>query len=181
MSFRIPHQLRKYFSGSGAGDTATPYMPHMGQELQRITVTLSLDTSAYAAADVLADTQAIANAVRENGGSGELVAVAVHDDDDQGVAMDLIFLKTNVSLGTENAAASISDADAKQIQAVAKIVTGDYTDVGGAQVAYKTFSPPLPLCADTASRSIFLGAITRGGTPTHTASGLTVDLWIKKN
>ena len=66
-----------------------------------IDVTLSLDTSAYASGDVLADTQEIANAMRVIDGTAILESLILLDEDDQGVALDLYFFNANVAMATE--------------------------------------------------------------------------------
>lgn len=138
-----------------------------------IEVTCSLDTSAYADGDVLAATQAIAGAMRENGAHGLLHSITVLDKDDQGVAMDVVILKTNVSLGTENSPVSITDSDAEEILGIVSIQTSDYVDLVNSRVATKT-GIGLGVVADTGSTSLYFGLITRGGTPTHSASGIVI-------
>lgn len=144
-------------------------------ESDLLELTLTLDTSAYADGDVLADTQALVNAVREGGGRAELKSVVVLDEDDQGIALDLVFLAANKSLGTENSAPSISDANARDIQGKVSIATGDYVDLGGARVATKT-GIGLMLKSAEGSTTLYVAAITRGGTPTYTAAGLKLKL-----
>lgn len=68
----------------------------------------TLDTSAYSIGDVLTDTLEIDNMVRVNDGTGIFTSVTLIDEDDQGVAMTLVVLDANVSLGTKNSAPSIS-------------------------------------------------------------------------
>jgi hypothetical protein len=138
-------------------------------------VTLSVDTAIYAADDLLADTQAIAGAVPQNGGSLLLQSVELLDEDDQGVAMDLVFLDANVSLGTENSAPSVTDANARNILGYVSIATGDYKDLGGSRIA-TVKNVNLILKATSATRTIYVAAITRGGTPTYTAAGLKLRL-----
>jgi hypothetical protein len=139
-----------------------------------IDVTLSLDTSAYASGDVLAATQEVANAVAANGGKAVLHSVTVLDKDDQGQALDLVFLRTNVSLGTENAAVSITDADAEEILGVVQVTAGDYLDFGANRVATMP-SVGLVLEAGAASTSLYLAAVSKG-TGTYSASGIVVKL-----
>lgn len=136
-----------------------------------VDVTLTLDTSAYTAGDVLADTQAIANAVRVSGGRATLRSVTVIDEDDQGAAFTLYFLRANNSLGTENAAPSVSDASARDILGFVDIATGDYKDLGGVRVACIK-NVGLELEAAGGSTSLYVGAINGAGTPTFTAAGL---------
>lgn len=140
--------------------------------LKIVPVTLSLDTNIYASGDVLADTQEIANCMRSLGGRAIVKSIVVNDKDDQGQALDIVFLKTNVSLGTENAAVSISDTNADQMLGFISIGTDDFIDIGGCRVATRR---ALDLIVESAagSSSLFVGAISRG-TGTYTASGITL-------
>jgi hypothetical protein len=141
-----------------------------------VPVTLSVDTSIYADGDLLADTQIIAqNLVRSEGGAAILESVLLLDEDDQGAAMDLVFLDSSASLGTENAAPSITDANARNILGFLNIPTSAYIDLGGSRIAMVR-SVRMVLKAADASRNIYVAAITRGGTPTYTASGLKLRL-----
>jgi len=142
-------------------------------------VTLTLDTSAYADGDVLADTQEVANAIRVNNGTGMLHSIVLLDKDDQGEALDIVILKTNVSIGTENSAVSITDANADEIQGIIEIQTGDYVDLVGSQLVTKQ---GLAICvqADTSATSLWVAAISRG-TGTYTASGITLKLGFLQN
>lgn len=138
-----------------------------------VSVTFTLDTSAYAAGDLLADTQAIAGALRSAGLTSKLVGVVILDKDDQTAAeMDLVFLDSNTSLGTENSAPTITDTNAEKIIATKKIPAADFLDIGGAKVATTLFSPPVDIWA-AAGTSAFVGLITQG-TPTQTASGIVI-------
>jgi hypothetical protein len=139
-----------------------------------IDVTLSLDTAAYASGDVLAATQEVASAVAANGGKAVLHSVTVLDKDDQGQALDLVFLRTNVSLGTENAAVSITDADAEEILGVVQVTAGDFLDFGANRVATMP-SVGLVLEAGASSTSLYLAAVSKG-TGTYSASGIVVKL-----
>lgn len=143
---------------------------------QVVEVTLTLDTAAYVAGDVLSDTATVPNAVWTNGARGRLVSVVVIDEDDQGVAFDLVFLSANRSLGTKNAAPDISDADARDILGFVSLAAGDYIDLGGVLVATRS-GLDLMLEAAAGSRDVYLGTITRG-VPTYTANGLKLRLGI---
>lgn len=146
--------------------------------MEVIEVTLTLDTLAYVAGDVLSDTAAIPNAVARNGGAARLHSIAVIDEDDQGAALDLVFFAANRSLGTKNSPPSISDADARDALGHVSVVTGDYVDLGGVRVATKS-AIALVLEASAASRDVYVATITRG-TPTHTANGLKLRIGLEQ-
>lgn len=138
-----------------------------------ITVTLSLDTSAYAAGDLLADTQSVASASRKSGSLIRLDSVTVLDEDDQGFGLDLIFLNANNTLGTENSAPSVSDANARAIVGTVSVLASDFIDMGGCRVACPNFTPRL--MATTGGTTLYMGAVARGA-GTYTASGIQVIL-----
>lgn len=135
-------------------------------------VTFTLDTSAYHANDVLADTQEVPYAVRHDGARGVLQSIVLRDKDDQTAAgMSVVFFRANVSLGTENSAPSISDANADNIIGIVAIASGDWVDLGGVKVATKS-NINLPVRAASGTASIYVALIC-AGTPTQTASGIT--------
>lgn len=142
-----------------------------------VDMTLSLDTSAYAAGDVLADTQVASNALRVNDLGGVLQSILVVDKDDQGAAFDIYLLDANVSLGTENAAPSISDGDAASILARVQVNSGDYADLGGVRVADLSNLARVVKPA-SGTRDLYIAAVNGSGTPTFTASGLVLRLGI---
>ena len=157
-------------------DGSLGYRGQVGGVTKVIDVTLSLDTAVYADGDVLADTQEVARAVRAGPRSGLLQSVVVVDKDDQGAAMDLYVLDSNVSLGTENSGVSISDANAAKILGKVAIAAGDYYDMGGVRVAAGSNQRNLAIpVAVTSGTSLYLGAVSRG-TGTYTASGVVVRL-----
>lgn len=154
------------------------HLAQLGSRIPRILeVTLSLDTLIYASGDVLADTQEIQNAFAIDGGAGIITSVVLLDKDDQAQDLDLVFLKTNVSLGTENAAFSITDANADEIYGIVSVVAADYVDLVNSQLATKVLEDGLGVQADSGSKSLFVGAISRG-TGTYTASGITLKITI---
>ena len=143
--------------------------------LDVINVTLSLDTSAYASADVLADTQEVAyffnNIVS---GKARIESILILDEDHQAQSLDLVFLDANVSLGTENSAVSITDAHARNIVGLVKFLTTDYTDLVASQIAVKTGIDLI--IKNNSNASLWIAAICRSGTPTYTASGLKLKI-----
>lgn len=143
-----------------------------------IDVTLVCDTSILADGDVICATAEIPNVVIDSGGSALLESFTLRDEDDQGVALDIVFMRSNVSLGTVNGAPNITDANAREIIGRVSIATTDFIDIGAsktAQIAASHSNMPLMVNALTGT-SIYIGAISRGGTPTYTASGLKLSL-----
>lgn len=139
-----------------------------------IAVTLTIDTSAYQDLDVFADTQTIANVTRAADVAAVLFGLTVIDGDDIGQAIDFYFFKAARSLGTENSAPNISDANALDILGKVRVESVDYQDLGGVKVAYvPVYGLNLKPIAGT--RSIGVGAIIRGaGTYPSGAMGLAL-------
>jgi hypothetical protein len=143
-----------------------------------IDVTLSLDTAIYAIGDVLADTQVITAMSRVADFGGILQSITVIDKDDQKAPMLIFFLDQNVALGTENAAPSITDANAAAIMGPPiSIQAGDYYDLGGVSVAgVDGIGKVLKPAAGTANG--YLAVLNGAGTPTFTAAGVVLRLGI---
>jgi hypothetical protein len=136
-----------------------------------IPLTLSLDTLAYSDGDVLADMQALTDFLRAEGGRAIIQSLTVLDKDDQGVAFDVLVSPNANSLGSENSAPAISDANAEGLQRLCRVETSDYIDLGGCRLA-TVRNLGLVVEAAPGSTTLYVGAITRGGSPTYSAAGL---------
>jgi hypothetical protein len=133
-------------------------------------IDMTIPTTSVAAGAVLADTQIVANVFRAADTGGYVQSVTIIDKDDVGAAVDLVFFDANVSLGTEGAAASLSDANAERVLAVVRIGTSDFVDFGGVRVASVTgMAIPLKPISGTASIAI---AARQGAAAATRASGL---------
>ena len=147
-------------------------------EVQWISVTPTLyATDALDDGDVFFNSVEIPNAVFAKGRTATLVSITGHDKDDQGIAMDLVFTQAAVTLGTLDAAVSISDANLATgvFLGHVRIATTDYIDLINGQGFTKLLNPGLVLEAGSTTRSLYVAGITRGGTPTYTASGLLLN------
>lgn len=177
--------------GTGSG-TSDLIVVTSGGRLRRITysstavvtslspvfdVTLSTDTSAYASGDVIADSQVLTSIMRANDKTGILQSVTMIDKADQKVAMTLYFLSANVTIGTENAAPSISDANALNILGHVDIAASDWKDLGGVAVAcIKGIGLGLEPASGT--RNVYIAAVNGTGTPTFAADSLVARLTV---
>lgn len=136
------------------------------------TVTFSLDTSAYASADLVADTQAVSlTAFDQAGGCIMLDSITILDEDDQKVALYAVFISDSTSLGTENSAPNISDANARKILGVVSLASANYLDIGTSSVATYT-GLNLIMKAAAGSQALYVALVNAAGTPTYTAAGL---------
>lgn len=140
-----------------------------------VTVTPTLDTSAYSSGDLLFDSTEITNAVRANAGICILQSLTLLDKDDQGTALTLVFANAATDFGTLNSAPDPDDTECATILGTVEIVAGDYVDFGGARVATLT-NLGLMMKAGAATTSLYVAAINGTSTPTHSAAGLVLQL-----
>jgi hypothetical protein len=141
-------------------------------------LTLSLSSgSAYAANDVLADRQELENVFLTNGGRATLQSLVVLDKDDQAGALDVVFLNANNSLGTENSAVSITDANMESCVAVVSVASSDYDDFINSQIACKDNIDTL-VSGPSDDTSLWVGAVSRD-TKTYTGSGIVLKIGFK--
>ena len=84
-------------------------------DVDLITVTPTIETSAIDQHDVLFDYTEIPNAVAVNGGTAIIQSIQLLDEGDQGGVIDLVFQTDTTSLGTLDAAISITDDNARDI------------------------------------------------------------------
>ena len=145
-------------------------------------VTLSLDVAIYAPGDVLAATQEIPNAFRVSGGQAILQSIVLLDEDDQAGALDLVFLRSDTSIGAENSALNISDAAAEEIITVVPFTSGDYVDLTNSQIAMKATGDygMGVLLEPTSHTSLYIAAISRD-TKTYTASGIVLKIGLLRS
>ena len=155
-----------------AGET---HAMEVGTDSNVISVTLSLDTGAYASGEVLADRQQLDGAFRVSDGTGVLYSVMVIDLSGPGQALDLIFLQTDCTLGTENSAVSIADSCAQTILCAVEVAASDYVDLVNSQVAVA--SPSCLVEAVSGTDDLYVGAVSRG-TGTYAANGIVLKIGI---
>lgn len=141
-----------------------------------LAVSLTTDTVPYASGDLVADTQVIDNAAVGPGGTVVLNSATLIDGADQKVALYLVFLNGDTSLGTENLAPSISDANAaSSVIGMVPIAVTDYVDLGGVAVA-TVDGIGLLLQATPTSADLYVGVVNSSGAPTYAADDLTLKL-----
>lgn len=144
-----------------------------------VDVTLTIDNgNALASGDIAAATQVITNLTRAADMGGVIESITLIDGDDQKAALDIYFLSANVSIGTVNAAPSITDADAAAIMgAPISIGTGDYRDLGGVSVAGADAVGKAIMPAAT-TRNGYVAVVNGTGTPTYTTGKLILRIGI---
>ena len=160
-----------------------------------IRVTPTLDTSAYADDDVFFNSTEIPSAVIGNGGSSKLIGITILNEDDVAHDIDIIFMQKSSDLGTINEAVGSNskwpNALAKQA-GVLGVVTIDWSlsnanmvnnlifTTANANPSAKSEGLPILLQAEDDSTSVFMAAVSRGGTPTVAADDYEIILHIEK-
>lgn len=150
------------------------------QNTQFTSVTLTPAADTYAAGDVVADTQIVSACVNKDDGAGVLHSVTVFDVDDQAAYdLDINIHRTSTSLGTEGSAISISAANAAaaELKTISFDSTTDVIDFINCKKYEKT-GLNIPIRAVSGADDIYISAVCRSGTPTHTTSGLIVVIGI---
>ena len=136
---------------------------------------LTLDTAAYADGDVLSDLLTVTTVVRVAGYHAVLKSVVVIDDDDQGIAFDILFFNASVTLAAKNAAWATSDADMAKCQGQIQVVSGDYVDLGGNRIACPSMAGREFVVKPASGTSIYVATRSRGA-GTYTAAGIRLIL-----
>ena len=154
-----------------------------------ITVTPTLDTSAYADGDVLFNGLAIPNAVLGNGGCSKLVNMYIFSQTGTVIDATFIFSQNALTLGTQNATADVGD-DAMEAANLTGMIQVDgsasataYIDnskiFASAYSASVQHSVPQLLQAADDSTSVYVSATIDAGTPTYQADSLDLILHIQ--
>ena len=142
--------------------------------LLALTATPTLPGAATSSGDVLIATTALTPTL-PRGSHIEIVGATVLDKDDEALALDLVLLTADVSLGTVNSAVSISDSDAESVARIVSVEADDYVDLINSQFADKDLGKPLNVKAGV----LYLGIIDRGGRSSNTDGSLKVTLWCR--
>jgi len=160
-----------------------------------IRVTPTLNTSAYADDDVFFNSTEIPSAVVGNGGSSKLVGVTILNEDDVAHDFDIIFMQKSTDLGTINEAVGSNSkwtnalAKAAGVLGVVKVDwsagTSDFVNnqvftSSSANISGKSSTIPILLQAESNSTSVFMAAVSRGGTPTVAADDYEIILHIER-
>lgn len=139
----------------------------------RKTITFTTDTAAYASGDLIADTQQLDAFFRIADGTGMIHDMTLFDKADQTAAgMFVLVHQTTTSMGTENSAPNISDANAVAgIIGVIPVVAADWLDIGGCKVA-TIRGINMPVKAVSGTDDLYFSIVNSTGTPTFAADSL---------
>lgn len=139
-------------------------------------VAMTTDTSIYASGDLIADTQQLDAFFNKTDGKGVINSITIIEKDAIGAAYYILFHRTSTSMGTENSAPNISDANAAAgIQGIVAVATSDFVTVSGTKIAcIKNIG--VPVSAVSGTDDLYVSILNATGTPTY--AGGTIDLII---
>ena len=160
-----------------------------------IRVTPTLDTSAYADNDVFFNSTEIPRAVLEKGGCSKLLVLTILNEYDVAHDFDLIFMQVSSDLGTINDAVGSNSKWTNALAKAAKVLgvinidwsqnNNDfvnnliYTQGSGGGPNTAGEGIPFLLQAESDSTSVYVAAVSRGGTPTCAADDYELILHIE--
>ena len=108
-----------------------------------VEVDVVTDTAIHAANDVVAQPIELADAVQWNG-CGVITSCVVTDYDDQGSALNLIFMRSPITVGANNATIAVSDGEVGEILGHVSVAAADYLNMANNQVATWWCQRPTP-------------------------------------
>lgn len=136
---------------------------------------------AYATGDYMGTTtspQSFSNVVRTSGGTGIIKSIFISDKIvTANVAMELWILSDTYAAPTDNAAWSITDAEALLVLCVIPIATTGWYASALNQI-YFDGTLSIPIKTASSAKSLYYALVARGTTPTFTSADLTISLGI---
>lgn len=140
--------------------------------------TPTLDTSAYADGDLMANPEEL-NRLFPQGTSWVTVTdLVVIGKSDNAQPFDIYFTKSSASWGTLNDAVSITDAVAADIVGRISVAAADFDDFTNNQIAFKhDLRVSIPHADD--SKSIYVAMVSRG-TGTYAEDGMVLKFGVEK-
>ena len=146
-----------------------------------ITLTPDTATEECAAGDVIFQADELPNIVSVNAGTCMIHSIGVLDDDDNGQAIDLVFMNTTGLLDAGDDGGTIDAADGVIPDAILGVVQiTSYFDGIAWQYGHRE-NVGLVLKAAASTRSIYVSAVNRGSTATWTAAGLRLQIGVIKD
>ena len=147
-----------------------------------ITLTPSTTTAECVVGDVIFQADELTNLVSVPAGTCIVQSIGVLDDDDNGQAIDIVFMDTTGLLDATSAGGTAIDAaDGVIPDAILGVVSiTNYFDGIAWQYGHKE-NIGLTLKAASGTTSIYVSAVNRGATATWTAAGLRLQIGIVKD
>lgn len=158
-------------------DTSTAKPVSVRTPADLITFTPTLDTTAYAAGDVLFATAQITGVTRVNDERAGLMSLTAIDKSKNKPAFTLFFYQTNVTSAAANAPNALSDADAVSCLGFVDVASTDWKDLANNSFACIR-GIELLLEAAPGTTSVYVVGILNAGTPTFAAGDLVLKLGV---
>lgn len=151
-------------------------------KLAVVTPNLASFATQYASGDVLGGVTEVPLAVDNDGALAKLISLVVTDKSDQKAAIDFLFFSQapDNSVGADNAAYALNDADLQYLLGRVSVGTADYvsSSTNNAEASIKNIE--LILKAKVKTRSVYILPVSRG-TPTYgSASALMIKLGLEQ-
>ena len=160
-----------------AGNSITQLRPGMSSNNERLnqmktkvfSIVPTTTTAECVAGDVVFQADELANFMSEKGGTAIIQSIVILDVDDEGPALDIVFMDTDGLLDATTAGGTAIDAaDGVIPNAILGIVSvSNYFDGLAWKVGQKD-NIGLVLKSVSTTRSIWISALNRGGTTTWT-------------
>lgn len=146
-----------------------------------VSITPTVDTSAYSSGDVISTVQTISEAALDTKGLSVLRTVLVTDLSNQKSALDLlIFNQAPGAMGADNTALDISTTQLGYMVARVSIPAANYNTLKSATNAEAMLNTEVLLPTFRGSRNLYMQIVSRG-TPTYaSATALTIKLIMER-
>lgn len=153
-------------------------MAHLRSSSKIITISPTVDTSAYSSGDVISTVQTITDAVLSTKGTAILQSLAILDKSNQKAAIDLVFFNEapENSIGADNAAYGLNDADISKVIGRISVAAGDYVSSGTNNAEATVKAIGLLLQSIAGSKNLYMAIIARGAATYEAASNLIIKL-----
>lgn len=169
---------------NGGTVTALAGEAHIGEvggNAINISPTVTVDTSANSAGDVLGSKLTLTSAARVSGGTAILDSILIREKGSQGAVLDILIFGQDPSNGTytTNGAFTANDTDMGYLVARIHVAAADYVATGGYTTA--SLGGLGRVVTATGSANLYAVIVT-SGTPTYSAtSSLAVKFGFRRN
>lgn len=139
--------------------------------------TPTVDTNVLAAGDIFSDTAILNNVAPANDVPFVLRHVQAIEKQDNAFGFDIWLLSAATSLGTLNAAPSLSDANGENLQDWVSLYSAEWRDLGGFKRWGKSVN--IPLVPASGTRNLYCALVVNENAPTLAASSLKLRFWFQ--
>lgn len=163
------------------GQAGEAHLGEVGGSAITLSPTVTVDTNAFTAGDVVGSKLTLTSAMRVSGGTGILDSIYVQEKGSQAAVLDILIFNADPSNGTytNNGAFTANDTDMAMCIARVHIATTDYVATGGYTSA--SLGGLGKIVAASGSGNLYAVIIT-SGTPTYSATtSLKVRFGFKRN